>query len=75
MPGVGASTPIIWGDHVFITSAKALESSLALAYDRKTGDLLWQKEFTGYGHDDLQGAVKLLFRAHLCPGSCRIQRR
>ena len=51
MPGVGASTPVIWGNHVFVTSAKGQEASLALAYDRKTGDLLWEKEFPGFGHD------------------------
>lgn len=52
LPGEGASTPVIWDDHVFITSARGKESSLALAYDRKTGNLLWEKEFEGYGHDD-----------------------
>ncbi len=52
LPGVGASTPVIWKDHVFVTSAKGLESSLALAYDRKSGALLWEKPFPGYGHDE-----------------------
>ncbi|MDF1810577.1 MAG: PQQ-binding-like beta-propeller repeat protein [Verrucomicrobiales bacterium] len=51
-PGEGASTPVIWENHVFVTSAKGKESSLALAYDRETGKLLWEKEFEGYGHDD-----------------------
>lgn len=52
LPGVGASTPIIHGDHVFITSAKGKESSMAIALDRKTGEQLWIDEFSGYGHDD-----------------------
>jgi outer membrane protein assembly factor BamB len=52
LPGVGASTPVIWGDHVFLTSARGLEASLAQAYDRKTGALLWEVEFPGYGHDE-----------------------
>jgi outer membrane protein assembly factor BamB len=52
LPGVGASTPIIWENHVFLTSAKGKESSLAMALDRETGKLLWQSEFPGYGHDD-----------------------
>lgn len=52
LPGEGASTPVIWNDHVFVTSAKGKESSLALAYDRETGKLLWEKEFPGFGHDD-----------------------
>ncbi|MDF1751457.1 MAG: PQQ-binding-like beta-propeller repeat protein [Verrucomicrobiales bacterium] len=52
LPGVGASTPVIWNDHVFITSAKEQESSMAIALDRKTGEKLWEKEFPGFGHDD-----------------------
>lgn len=51
-PGSGASTPIVWGDHVFVTTSRGLEDSLAQAYDRNTGKLLWQKEFPGYGHDE-----------------------
>ena len=43
MPGTGSSTPVIWGDHVFITStnpkAKELE---AFCLDRKTGNVLWK---------------------------------
>ncbi len=52
LPGVGASTPIIWNDHVFLTSARGTESSLALAYDRKTGEELWSHEFPGAFRDD-----------------------
>lgn len=59
MPGVGSSTPVIWGDHIFITSATELKQkgdefegeSLALALDRKTGKKLWEHRFPGYGHD------------------------
>lgn len=52
MPGVGASTPVIWGDHVFLTCAKAPSESLALAYDRQTGKELWRRTFPGFGQDD-----------------------
>lgn len=51
LSGVGASTPIIFENHVFLTSAKGLESSLALAYDRESGEKLWEIEFPGYGND------------------------
>lgn len=52
MPGVGASTPVIWGDSVFLTAGQIPGGSLALAYDRRTGKELWRREFTGYGQDD-----------------------
>ena len=42
MPGAAASTPIISGNHVFISSTdQAKENLLALAYDLKTGKQLW----------------------------------
>ena len=42
MPGAAASTPIISGNHVFISSTdQAKENLLALAYDLKTGKPLW----------------------------------
>ncbi|MFT5468661.1 MAG: outer membrane protein assembly factor BamB [Verrucomicrobiales bacterium] len=53
LPGVGASTPAVWGDHVFLTSANnAGENSVALAYDRKSGKELWRLEFPGVKQDD-----------------------
>ncbi len=43
MPGEAASTPVIWGDRVFISSADAATRSLlAMALDRKTGKELWR---------------------------------
>ena len=52
LPGEGASTPVIWEDHVFLTSARDMDASLAMAFDRKTGSLLWEREFPGFGHDN-----------------------
>lgn len=53
LPGVGSSTPVIWGDHLFLTSANpAGENSVALAYDRKSGKELWRLEFPGVQQDD-----------------------
>lgn len=52
MPGVGASTPVIWEDHVFVTSADEQRCSLAMAFDRATGRELWRREFAGFGQDD-----------------------
>lgn len=51
LPGAGSSTPVIWEDHVFLTSANGETNSVGLALDRKTGKELWRKEFTGVGKD------------------------
>jgi len=52
MPGAGASTPVIWGDRVFLTSADGDKGSVALCLDRKTGKEEWRKEFDGVARDD-----------------------
>src|SRR6185295_2478349 len=45
LPAPGNSTPIIWGDHVFLTQALNGGKQRALiAFDRKDGKTLWQKE-------------------------------
>lgn len=43
LPGWGASTPVIWNDAVFVTS-HAGERLLLLRIDRKTGDVVWERE-------------------------------
>jgi outer membrane protein assembly factor BamB len=43
MPGPSAATPIVWGDHVFVSSSDPKEQTLlAMALDRKTGQVKWQ---------------------------------
>src|SRR5262245_25409410 len=43
MPGPSGSTPIVWGDSVFVASTDGTERSLvALAFDRKSGKQLWR---------------------------------
>ena len=50
MPGPSAATPVIWNDHVFISSADQQKRSIcALCLDRQTGKVLWQRE-TGPGY-------------------------
>jgi outer membrane protein assembly factor BamB len=45
MPGASAATPIIWGDHVFVSSAdKQTRTLRAIALDRRTGKELWNQE-------------------------------
>ena len=52
VPGRGHSSPVIWGDRIFLTTAVPVAGSAGaltehkftvLAYDRKTGKLLWEK--------------------------------
>lgn len=61
LPGPSASTPIITGEFVFVSSVKIIDESsgkgklLALCFNRKSGDLLWSKEAgSGYrpGNND-----------------------
>jgi len=45
IPGHGWSSPIVWGDRVFLTTAtEEGKSCHILAVDRKTGKLLWDTE-------------------------------
>ncbi len=51
IPGKGHSSPIVWGDRIFLTTCleKSVNSSgkaprLLLCLDRRTGAVLWQKE-------------------------------
>ena len=44
VPGLGHSSPIIWEDKLFITTALSeTQEKLLLCYDCKSGHLLWQK--------------------------------
>lgn len=44
VPGEGHSSPIVWNDCVFMTTAlKEREERLLLCYARKTGALVWQE--------------------------------
>ena len=43
LPGPSGSTPIVWKNHVFVSSTDLTEDSLkAICLDRKSGNLLWQ---------------------------------
>ena len=48
IPGRGNSSPVIWGDRIFLTTAVPSGSQgehrfMVLAFDRKTGKQLWEK--------------------------------
>ena len=47
LPDRGNSTPVVWGDRVFVTQAVEQENRRALiAFDRRNGRLLWQSGTT-----------------------------
>lgn len=44
VPGSGYSSPVIWGERLFLTTAFAdIQEKALLCYDVKSGKLLWQK--------------------------------
>lgn len=44
LPGSGQSSPIVWGDRIFLTSALDQgRERLVYCVDRRTGEMLWQK--------------------------------
>ncbi|HMC11241.1 MAG TPA: PQQ-binding-like beta-propeller repeat protein [Pirellulaceae bacterium] len=43
LPGIGQSSPIIWGDRIFLTSAlEKGKERLVFCVDRKSGKIVWQ---------------------------------
>jgi outer membrane protein assembly factor BamB len=43
LPGSGQSSPVIWGDRIFLTAAlQNGKQRVVLCVDRKKGDILWQ---------------------------------
>jgi outer membrane protein assembly factor BamB len=53
MPGPSGATPVVWGDHVFVSSTDDMaKTCVAIAIDRKTGKELWRvKVADGAGKD------------------------
>jgi outer membrane protein assembly factor BamB len=44
LPGIGQSSPIIWGDRIFLTAAlKNGQERLVFCVDRKSGKIVWQQ--------------------------------
>ncbi len=44
IPGKGASSPIVSGDHVYLTTQTSDTSLHVLALDRRRGEILWDRE-------------------------------
>lgn len=51
LPGLGHSSPVVWNQRVFVTSANPETAELfVMCYDLKSGDELWQRRFPGGAH-------------------------
>ncbi|MGE3808853.1 MAG: PQQ-binding-like beta-propeller repeat protein, partial [Gemmataceae bacterium] len=48
VPGAGHSSPVLWGERIFVTSADSKTGDrLVLCYGAKEGNLLWQRKLDG----------------------------
>lgn len=47
LPGRGHSSPVLWGDAIFVTSADAAHQRQIARVDAKTGAIAWVKSFPG----------------------------
>lgn len=54
LPGPASATPIVWGDHVFVSSTDVKAQALvAIAIDRRSGSIRWQQKVgDGLRRDD-----------------------
>lgn len=54
LPGAGHSSPIVWEDHVFVTTAlPAQNTRLLLALNRRSGQIRWQAEVMQTGPESI----------------------
>lgn len=51
VPGIGHSSPVLWGDHLFLLSADPETATRhTLCYDALTGEKIWEKSFPSQPH-------------------------
>ena len=51
LPGVGHSSPVLWGEKIFVMSADPEDATrYVLCYSANDGSLLWQREFPSSPH-------------------------
>lgn len=43
LPGYSGATPVVWGDHVFVSSPDANKNLLLICLNREDGKVLWKK--------------------------------
>lgn len=52
LPEAGNSTPVVWGNRIFLTQPAGKDKRTLMCLDRKTGKMLWQKAVTGQPNED-----------------------
>ena len=51
LPGIGHSSPVVWGDRVFLMSASPEDATrFVLGIDARNGKILWQREYGSTTH-------------------------
>jgi outer membrane protein assembly factor BamB len=51
LPGVGNSSPVLWGDKIFLLSADPKDATrYVLCLDAKSGQSLWRRDYPGVTH-------------------------
>lgn len=56
IPGTGHSSPIVWGDRVFVVSClEDKKDRVLISLDRKTGKTIWQKDVLEVGLEKKHG--------------------
>jgi outer membrane protein assembly factor BamB len=51
LPGMGRSSPVVWGSHLFVTCADPRSAERrALCVDTATGRILWQRKYASAPH-------------------------
>ncbi|MBN1866899.1 PQQ-binding-like beta-propeller repeat protein [Candidatus Sumerlaeota bacterium] len=56
VPAEGKSSPVVWGNRIFLTGGTATEHRV-VCFDRSTGELLWNSRVTGIDLSDREIAV------------------
>ena len=52
LPGVGHSSPVLWGDRIFLLSGDPTDATrYTLCYDAQSGKKLWEKSFNSQTHN------------------------
>src|SRR5947207_3208984 len=51
LPGIGHSSPVLWGEKIFLLSAEPKEATrYVLCINAKDGKVLWRKDYPGVPH-------------------------
>lgn len=70
IPGRGHSSPCIWGDRIFLTTAHDESQTISLfSLDRESGELVWQKELHQGGFGECHKKNSYASATPVCDGT------